>query len=184
MNRSMHHILREATRTEHESLDALFGSLDLADERDFARFLTAHLIGAEALDGIFRRFVSENLDCDPPAFPRMVRGDLEAMGDTPADLPRIAVPDDLDPAGITYVICGSRLGLAVMRKQDYWGKQAGAANRYMEDDSGLALWRSLTGWMSQRTLAADEMDRAVLAARHAFDVFRQAFALSGAAARR
>lgn len=179
MNGSMLQVLREATHASHESLDSLFGGLDMTSREGFARFLCAHLMGVRALADPFQRFVADELHLDPPDFPAMLEADLAAMNIDTSRLPACPAENALEPAGVTYVISGSRLGLAMIRKQPYWGKQADMATSYMEDTSGLAVWRSLLGWMSARAPDVHESDAAAASARHAFDVFREAFAISG-----
>lgn len=175
----MHQLLREATHAAHESLDGMFGSLDLTSREGYARFLSAHLIGMRALQAPFRRFVADELGLDAPDFVGMLEEDLAAIGLNPDALPSIAMASEMEASGITYVISGSRLGLAMIRKQEYWGKQAGTATSYMEDTNGLAVWRALVAWMNGHTPGATEAEAISAAARHAFDVFRQAFKLSG-----
>lgn len=178
VNRSMHQLLRTATHASHESLDGMFGSLDLTNREGFARFLGAHLIGTRALQASFDDFVSSELRLAPPDFAAMLEADLAAMQFDPHTLPAIEPDTAMAPAGIAYVISGSRLGLAMIRKQEYWNKQAGTASRYMEDMTGLAVWRALVGWMNERTPTEAEASAIGASAVYAFDVFREAFMLS------
>jgi|EndMetStandDraft_6_1072998.scaffolds.fasta_scaffold01421_4 heme oxygenase len=180
---SMHEALRSATRASHEALDASFGSLDLRDEADFQRFLTAHFIGLAPLFPHYRTFVTEELGLAAPDFPGMLRADLARLDRGSSTLPTIEAPSPASAAGVTYVLAGSRLGLAMIRKRGYWGKDAGSTSAYMEDSDGIAVWRALTAWMGAQTPGPQALGEICISATLAFDVFRQAFALSEANAR-
>jgi heme oxygenase len=178
---SIHETLRAATRASHEALDASFGSLDMRDEGDFQRFLAAHFIGLAPLFPHYRAFVTEELAFPAPDFPGMLHSDLAANGMSAAALP--AVTQQQQPAsaaGIAYVLAGSRLGLAMIRKRGYWGSEAGRTSAYMEDSEGIAVWRGLTAWMAAQTPTLEEREAMCTSATQAFDVFREAFALSQA----
>jgi heme oxygenase len=175
---SLHEALRHATRASHEALDASFGSLDMMEEADFRRFLAAHFIGVVPLFPLYRAFVTEELGIAAPDFPEMLRADLAGLESSSAVLPAIALPQPVDPVGVTYVLAGSRLGLAMIRKRGYWAREGGQASAYMEDGDGIAVWRALTAWMADQTPAPKALDDISASATLAFDVFRQAFALS------
>jgi heme oxygenase len=177
---SIHEALRTATRASHEALDASFGSLDMRDEGDFQRFLAAHFIGLAPLFPHYLAFVTDELAIPAPDFPGMLRGDLAAIGMNAAALPVVTQQQPASAAGITYVLAGSRLGLAMIRKRGYWGSEAGRTSAYMEDSEGIAVWRGLTAWMAAQTLTVDEREAMCASATQAFDVFREAFALSQA----
>jgi len=81
---------------------------------------------------------------------------------------------------VTYVLAGSRLGLAMIRKRGYWGRDAGRTSAYMEDSDGIAVWRALTAWMGVQAPSPDALGAMCTSATQSFDTFRQAFALSEA----
>lgn len=173
--------LREATRASHEDLDAAFGALDLADRGEYGRFLTAHYIAVAPLYPAFRDFCAAELDVAAPDFPGMLRDDLAEIGLDASALPVLAAPVTLDPAEVTYVLAGSRLGIAAIRKHDYWGRSHATACRYMEDTDGLAVWRGLTAWMRGRPCVSPAPEPRGASALTAFALFREAFAASAPA---
>ena len=170
--------LRQATGPSHQRLDASFGSLILTDQTDYARFLAAHFIGLVPLAPLVHDFAARELDFAAPNMLSMLRRDLAELGVTVETLPRVDVEGDLEALGVSYVVAGSRLGLATIRKQDYWGRSQGLANRYMEDELGLALWRAMVAWFRGHSPSAGDIDRQCRSAIAAFDLFGRAFAIS------
>ena len=178
--------LRDATAADHERLDAAFGSLDLTVEADFVRFLAGHALG---LTPVFRRFrdsVEGMFGIACPDYLALVRADLAEHGfDTARLSPLVAAHADTadvdvgSDMGTVYVVAGSRLGLAMLRKQGYAGSAGGAVSRYMEDRQGLEIWRALLERMRTRSFSPREIDAAQVAARGAFKGFARGFAQSG-----
>lgn len=170
--------LREATGQAHESLDASFGALDLSQRVGLARFLAAHAMGLEPLFPAFRTFVERELQLECPDYPAMLRADLDALG--VGELPATAVAEGLDApgadAGISYVVCGSRLGLAVLRQRGYWGERDGFRSSYMSDGRGHDAWKALVPVLRTRKFAPDEADAMRRGALAAFATFANAFA--------
>ncbi|HUD29641.1 MAG TPA: biliverdin-producing heme oxygenase [Novosphingobium sp.] len=172
--------LREATGPSHERLDASFGSLDLARRHDLARFLAAHAIGLAPLFPVFRAFVEGELGLSCPDYPAMLAEDLAALGVDAQALPVLDVPAAIAPpeaaAGVGYVICGSRLGLAMIRQRGYWGEAEGFRSAYMTDGRGHEAWKALVPHLRGRAPADATTPRD--AALAAFDTFSAAFAAS------
>lgn len=173
--------LRDATHECHQSLDGMFGTLDLENEADFLRFLTAHFMGTQALYPAFRNFVGNELCLPVPDFPAMLSEDLQSNRIAKDDLPRIDAGAGLAPAAVAYVLCGSRLGLAMLRKRGYW--RGYGDSRYMEDTAGLDIWRALLTWLGSQAPNEAAREQMSASAVRCFDVFRDAFALSGKTAR-
>lgn len=177
--------LRTATAPSHARLDAAFGGLDLSAPADCARFLSAHALALAPLYPSFRRFVEAELGLPCPDFPAMLQADLAERGIALADLPRdaMSVPSlpEQGAAGICYVIAGSRLGNMVIRKEGYFGRDSGMPSRYMEDDTGHAVWKALVPWLGSREFGATEREAVETAALAAFATFETAFAVSAIA---
>jgi heme oxygenase len=171
--------LREATAASHASLDDAFGSLDLSQRSDYARFLVGHAIGMRPLFGRFRTFVADQLGLPCPDYPAMLRTDLAALDIDAEDLPKLETKVDLTPGGSGYVVAGSRLGLSMIRKAGYWGRAHGHPSAYMEDDQGIAIWKSVSAWLKRSEADEAVASREAAAAVAAFDTFRDAFAASG-----
>jgi len=177
----MQHLLthfREATSASHETLDSAFGSLDLSMRADYVRFLAGHAIGMASLFPGFRSFVEGELQRECPDYLAMLHGDLAALGLDSDDLPQVAPPSALSPPATAYVVAGSRLGLAMIRKGGYWGREHGLPSAYMEDDVGRAIWKDLVARFKAEVPDAGTAAREGAAAVAAFDTFREAFAAS------
>jgi heme oxygenase (biliverdin-IX-beta and delta-forming) len=111
---AVHRLLRTATREDHASIDRMLLRFDLNRLEDYRIFLTIHLAALSALQVEWRpedgADFSSMLDC--------LRADLKALGWTAATPPAagnmpVSVPRGL---GIAYVVRGSRLGGAVLRR--------------------------------------------------------------------
>ena len=111
---AVHRLLRTATREDHASIDRMLLRFDLNRLEDYRIFLTIHLAALSALQAEWRpeddADFSRMLDC--------LRADLKALGWTTATPPAsghapVSAPRGL---GIAYVIRGSRLGGAVLRR--------------------------------------------------------------------
>lgn len=174
--------LREATHASHEMLDAAFGSLDLTGRDDYVRFLSGHAVGLAPMFAAFRSFVEDELGLACPAYPSMLRDDLAKL-DVHADaLPHVATQGDLSPAATGYVVSGSRLGLTVIGRAGYWGRDHGMPSSYMEDIQGLAVWKATAAHLKQTEMSEEEAAPERAAAVAAFDTFRAAFDASAAVA--
>ena len=170
--------LREATAPSHATLDGAFGSLDLAVQGDYVRFLSGHAIGMAPLFASFQAFVTGELGMDCPDYPAMLRDDLARLGVDTMQLPVVTTLPQLTPTGSGYVISGSRLGLTMIRKQGYWGRDHALASAYMEDDAGLAIWKATAAQLKQVVPDAIQASRESAAAVAAFDTFSAAFSAS------
>lgn len=175
-------LLREATGPAHERLDASFGALDLDQRSGLARFLAAHAIGLAPLFPTFRSYLQDELALECPDYPAMLAADLAALGINADALPVLALPVGIDTAaaarGVAYVVCGSRLGLAMIRQKGYWGEARGFRSAYMTDGRGHEAWKALVPVLRTRDYSAQDAEAARIAALAAFDTFGQAFASS------
>jgi len=174
--------LREATAASHATLDGAFGSLDLGTRSDYVRFLAGHAIGMSPLYDSFQNFVTDELRMDCPDYLAMLRQDLAALGVDTAQLPAVAASDGLTAQGSGYVVAGSRLGLAMIRKGGYWGRDHALPSAYMEDDTGLGIWKAAASHLKENVPDETQAARQSAAAVAAFDTFRAAFDASAAAA--
>ncbi|MDF2638067.1 MAG: heme oxygenase protein [Novosphingobium lindaniclasticum] len=171
--------LRGATASAHQGLDAAFGSLDLTRREEQARFLAAHAIGLEGLFPAVRDFARDVLGFACPDYPAMLRSDLAELG---VEIDLAAYAEGCDAAassGTCYVVAGSRLGMTVIRRDGYWGRDNGKPSRYMEDEAGHGLWKALVPWLKSRRADAPESSAAVAAAASAFRAFERAFEQAG-----
>ncbi|NYH96826.1 hypothetical protein [Novosphingobium marinum] len=119
----------------------------------------------------FEAFAGSVLDTGVPDYPAMLRDDLSDLGLSVAGVGAPAAPEGLHPAGVAYVVAGSRLGLASLRRDRFWGKSGGCASRYMTDDAGLNVWRAMAGWMRGARLPASEVSAICDSAVSVFALF-------------
>ena len=75
---------------------------------------------------------------------------------------------------MTYVVAGSRLGIAALARQPFWARGTGGPSRYMEDQTGLALWRALVPWLRDARPDLRQCDHEAQSAIAAFGVFARA----------
>ncbi|MCJ2184000.1 hypothetical protein MTR62_15045 [Novosphingobium sp. 1949] len=86
----------------------------------------------------------------------------------------------LAPGGAADQGCvptGSRQGNAVLRAQGYYGRDAGMASRYVEDDGGITVREALGAWMRARAFGETKASAMTAAALAAFTQFETAFAV-------
>jgi len=173
--------LRAATRASHDTLDMAFGSLDLEDRDGYVRFLSGHAIGMRALFEPLRAF-AHDLGIECPDYPAMLRADLSQVNVDADALPEVPAPVGLTPEGAGYVLSGSRLGLAMIARNGYWGRDHDVPSAYMEDTQGLAVWKAGAAHLKQAQFSQEDSARHCAAATAAFETFRVAFDASAAVA--
>ena len=168
--------LRRSTHEDHEGLDAVFARLDLTREADYARFLATHFVALAPLQTAYHEFCRETLDIEPVDLLALLRRDLLDMGQEPARLEPLPAPETVfdAPAGLAYVLAGSRLGLTVIGKQPHHGTAAEAPSRFMDDTAGLAVWRTLSAWLKRQDGEGEPARLAAQAARAVFAPYHRA----------
>jgi heme oxygenase len=173
-------LLRAATGPSHERLDASFGALALTRQSDLAQFLAAHAIGLAPLFPVFRPFIENELGLECPDYPAMLHADLAVLGIDAGALPALDVPAAVlagpeAAAGVAYVVCGSRLGLAMIRQRGYWGESEGFRSTYMTDGRGHEAWKTLVPRLRGKPYTPAQAERTSAAALAAFETFTRAF---------
>ncbi len=116
---SAHAQLRAATRDAHDRVDARFAALDLADRADYADFLTAQARAYLPLEEALTDAGAANLIEDWVATRRgaLLLADLADLGiDRPETFAPPPLGNDAEMVGALYVLEGSRLGGAMLRK--------------------------------------------------------------------
>lgn len=171
-------ILRAATRQDHERVDQLGGAFDLTRSPHYHAFLRAH---AAVLPGVEAALDSAPPDGLPPAWPERRRtaaltADLAALGlaPPPRAAPDLRLPDHATRLGALYVLEGSRLGGAVLRRR-LAASQPGAPDAYLAHGVGQPFWRSFLDWLDSQVLNDSETEAAVDGARQVFGAFETAF---------
>lgn len=169
MSETARSALRDGTRDHHDRVDALFGRFDLRGAEGYTRFLqaqaAAHLPIEAAIDAGF----GDRLLEDWPQRRRgdRLRADLAALGaGVPPLEPPPPLPDDDAALGAVYVLEGSRLGGAYLRRT----VPPGFPTTYLAP-APANLWRDLLKLLERRLTTLAARQAAVAAAQAAFAVF-------------
>lgn len=164
--------LRTATRAEHDRVDAEFSAHDLDSRDGYARFLRAQAAAHIPVERAIEAAGAAELLPDWPARRRAdaLLADLADLDMTPAREEHFTI-DRSEAAlwGAIYVLEGSRLGGAVLRRQI----SAGLPARFLSPGEPGA-WRSLTDRLDERLRSAAAIGEAITSARAVFACFEAA----------
>lgn len=187
-------LLREATASAHERVDAAFTRLNLGHRNDYCRFLTAHasvILPLEALAGqagAGQAGAGQILD-DWSSRRRTdaLLDDLAALGLQPPPLPLLGLCSGGSrsggscggPAwvlGVLYVLEGSRLGAQVLRQRVLAGPDADcwAATAYLSHGMGQGLWPSFLQKLEASPYGRGNTGPVIEGAHDAFAAFERA----------
>ena len=161
-------ILRAATRSNHDAVDAAFASFHLSDSAGYGRFLIAH---ARALPTV--EAVLAGLAGLPALRPRtlLLHADLSALGLATPDLLPLPAPADHGSAfGMAYVIEGSRLGGGLLARQ----VPADLPHTYLSATHLPGEWRAFGKALDAAAGNDDWVTSAVTGAKRVFDLYAQA----------
>ena len=171
-----HERLRAATRFCHDEVDALYGQFDLAERGSYGDFLASHaraLIPLE--DWLDLTKLAEGTEPRSPA----LRADLDALG-RPLIEPAALAWDKKEAAlwGAAYVLEGSRLGGAVLRK----AVAADLPHAYLSSTHPQGAWRNFLRKLDRKAAEGGEFwqGEAVASAIRAFTLFADAAIAWGA----
>lgn len=170
---SAHEHLRRETRAAHERVDARFSGLDLKDPADYRRFVALHAAAFLPLEQALTDAGAARLVDDWDAMRRTpeLEADLVALG-LPVP-PRSSGPtfaNDAEMLGAIYVLEGSRLGGAVLRKT----VDPAFPHRFLAHPQPAGRWRALVALMERNLYESVQIDSAVQAALGAFAYFEEA----------
>jgi heme oxygenase len=165
--------LRAATLADHERVDSLFSAFELGDAAGYRLFLAAqaaaHLPVEQALEAAG---VAELLP-DWPARRRshLLEADLAELGlEVPDPLQPPPLPDTPAVLGAVYVIEGSRLGGAVLKRS----LPAGAPKRFLAAEQAPGAWRKLLAKLDESLYEPALVEAASQTARLIFRRFEAA----------
>ena len=162
--------LRAGTAAEHDRVDRLFSRLNLALEEDYRRFLLAQAAALLPIEERLDAGGTAELVPDWGSRRRadLLRADLAALG---ADEPFLIPPPPLQsPAaqlGAVYVLEGSRLGGAVLKR----GLSETAPRRFLSAPQNKGSWRKLLEILDKCLYRSDRLDAAMIAAKEVFQNF-------------
>jgi heme oxygenase (biliverdin-IX-beta and delta-forming) len=175
METDFRHTLRAQTRVEHDRLDQMITTLDIAQLADFKVFLKLHhscfvVMWSRAADqGRSNSALSGMIDC--------LAADLEIVSESrhPVKLP---LPAALDPLAIDYMVAGSRLGSVILRKR--WQTSTDPcvqrANTYFGQPVDPTLWPEICRALSAVPMGSARADAIVKDTKTQFQLFAAAFA--------
>jgi heme oxygenase (biliverdin-IX-beta and delta-forming) len=158
--------LRDATREEHRTLDTALSRYDLSERKDYEAFLRIHWRALAELRSQWRKEDAAEFD----RFMSMLETDLgyksAATSDTSSARTREFAP--AQALGISYVIRGSRLGAALLRRR----VPAEFPAAYLSAQPELS-WRAFLDQLENyaRSAKPAEISEAVTGAIAAFGTF-------------
>jgi heme oxygenase len=170
---SAHERLRRETRAAHERVDARFSALNLRVEDDYRRFLMLHAIAFLPVEKAVTDAGAARLVEDWEAMRRTpeLLADLQALGlAAPSDEGGPCFNDDAEMLGAIYVLEGSRLGGAALRKSI----DPTFPHRFLAHPQPKGRWRVLVALLERNLGESVRVDSAVEAALGAFAFFERA----------
>jgi heme oxygenase len=170
---SAHAALRAATAADHERVDRLFSKLDLSSNADYRRFLTAQAAAHLPIEAALEAAGITALLADWPERRRSASllADLEQLGiEAPAPLPPPPLTGEPAMLGAAYVLEGSRLGGAFLKRS----LAPEAPRRFLAAAQQAGAWRKLLAKLDESLYEPARVEGACKAARQVFGRFENA----------
>ena len=166
--------LRAATAAEHREVDAAFSRFRLGDETGYRDFLLAQAAGFLPVEQALDEGGAAKILPDWPQRRRgdLLRADLAALTVTlpePFSVPAF-ISGKASMFGAIYVLEGSRLGGAVLKKT----VPGHFPRRFLEARQAAGSWRSLLQTLDDFLIRPDDLEAAIAAAREVFARFERA----------
>ena len=174
METDFRHSLRERSRSDHDRLDRMITSLDIARVSDFALFLRLHLSYFLVMQS---RSSDQNISA--ATLSDMVDGLTADLGIVSRDHPAVdtPLPAALDPLAVDYMVAGSRLGSKILRKR--WGASADPivqnANNYFRKTGDPNLWPDVCRALSAVPMESERARAIVKDTKTLFQLFAAVF---------
>jgi heme oxygenase len=162
--------LRAATAAEHDRVDAVFGRLDLARREDYRLFLLAQAAAFLPVERALEDAGAQGVvhDWSERRRAHLLVQDLGALGvPLPAPEPAPVFAGTAETLGAVYVLEGSRLGGAMLRR----GVAADAPQAFLAAPQHKGSWRKLLELLDDRLYETAAIETAVGAARKTFLCF-------------
>ena len=162
--------LRAGTAAEHERVDSLFSTLDLARADDYRLFLTAQAAAFLPVEDALDAAGAEQFVADWQARRRshLLREDLQALGaPIPAPEPVPALHGTAEILGAVYVLEGSRLGGAMLKRS----VSPDMPQSFLSAPQAPGAWRKLLETLDHHLYETASVEAAVGAARRTFQSF-------------
>jgi len=164
----LHNAVRASTHLNHAALDSLIVGFDFADREAYGSFLHVHHAALQTLEPCWRP--EDRADFD--AMADSVVKDLATLGITQGTIDPVGIGQMSEPGrfGVGYVIRGSRMGSALLKKRvpSRW------PSGYLDLQPKIAWAQFLRSLDQLSPLPDPEIEaEVILGARCAFDVFSE-----------
>jgi heme oxygenase len=162
--------LRAGTASEHERVDRLFSRFDLSRIEDYRLFLSAQAAAHLPVEAALDTAGAERIVEDWPTRRRaaLLLADLEELGlPQPRPMEAPELKDDAAILGAIYVLEGSRLGGAMLKRSlpDI------APKRFLGATQAPGNWRKLLESLDHFLYETVALESALLAAKQVFERF-------------
>lgn len=166
-----HALLRAATRAAHDQVDAAFSKWNLADRADYADFLSAQARAYLPVEQAVAAAPKGALgDWSKRARGPLLIADLAELGIQAPAGEAVAFATPAEALGGAYVLEGSRLGGAMLRKS----VAPGLPTRFLSPPSIAGRWRDFLQMLEQELSSDVQRSHAVAGAQLVFDRFLRA----------
>jgi heme oxygenase len=162
--------LRAATAEDHERVDRMFSCLNLGSEADYRLFLTAQAAAHLPIEDALEIAGVAALVADWPERRRgqLLLADLTELGVTPpAAVPSPEFPTEAAILGAAYVLEGSRLGGAFLKRS----LAPDAPRRFLCAPQEAGAWRKLLAKLDESLYDPARVEGACEAAKQVFKRF-------------
>lgn len=157
-------------------------AFDLETEEGLHAFLATNFVAWSCLAKHWGSFLANTLGVEAPDYPQLLRQDLDELSGCHAALPALTMAYDITaPEGMAYVLAGSRIGMATIRKRPNWAAHSGLAQRFMNDNSGPDIFRAVVAHLNSLPEADGTWSAATRSAEQTFELFVEALAVVRAA---
>lgn len=167
---SARHQLRSDTAEDHAHVDAIYARFPLDQERGYRTFLSAMAAALLPVEAALDRAGAAQVVPDWPERRRsdLLRADLAQLGQQlPPEESPPPLSNEAEMLGAIYVLEGSRLGGAVLRKS----VAPGRPNRFLSAPSPPGSWRSFNHLLDTRLTSPADLRQARATARQVFALF-------------
>jgi heme oxygenase len=159
-------MLRAATRAAHDQVDAAFSQWDLGRRDGYIAFLCAQ---ARAFLPVELAIAADGGNCTKQRAPLLL-ADLADLGVTAPTAEPMEFASRSAMLGGAYVLEGSRLGGAILRKS----VAPGLPTRFLAPASVAGHWKDFLSMLEQELTSDVQRSQAVAGARQVFDRFLRA----------
>lgn len=169
--------LRTATARAHERVDSCARRVNLADQRNYGRFLKAQSGPVKALEAALEQFgvVSLLPDWSLRRRTSALEHDLKYLHLHSESCPLVCLTSPAQAFGTLYVLEGSRLGARVLLQQILDAAPAlKPATRFLRHGSEHRLWPTFLRALEAK-VGVDDLAKCVQGARNAFALFERSF---------